>query len=143
MIELVVEGVDPALHHLSLGIGQVARRAEEVGALAALDRRQVQAEFVEQRRGIEMADEDADRSRDRRRLGPDLVRARRHVVAARGGHVAQARYHRLLLLLPRPHQLSPDQVGCRSVAARGIDANHDGRDPRVVGRPADAPDDGV
>ena len=141
--EQLVEVVDPGLQRLPLVVGEAALGIEEVRALAALDGHEVQPQLAEQLAGIEVTDEHADGTGDGGGTGEDGVGAGRHVVAARGGDVAHARDHRLLLLLPRPHQLAPDQVGGGAVATRGVDANHDRRDRRVVGSVADAADDRV
>src|SRR5205807_2441731 len=69
--------------------------------------------------------------------------ASRHVRAARGSQIAHAGDDGFLLLLRRPPQLAPDQIGGGAVSARRVDAHHDGPHRRIVGRLPDAPRDRI
>ena len=92
---------------------------------------------------IEFADEHADRAGDGGWFGIDPVCRHRHVVAARGGDIAHAGDHRLVLLLAGPDELAPDEIGGGAVATGGVDAHHDGTDCRIVGERVDAAGDAV
>ena len=129
----LVEQRDP------LFIGVRAEHALGIGALAALERIDRNAEPLDQAGEIELAEEDADRSGDRHRLGEDRVATRRDEVAPRGCEVAH-RAHDRFDLAGREH-FARDQLGGERTAAGRVDAHDDRTDRRIFARGGDRLDD--
>ena len=88
----------------------------------------------------ELAAEDADRARDRGRLGYDRVRRHGDVVPARGGHVPHRDDHGLRLA--GQGELPPDHLGGGARASRAVHPQYDPLDVGVVARLAYRPGQG-
>ena len=99
------------------------RQVVDARVLAALCAVERDADPVQQAVDLEAREHDADRAGQATRIGDDLVRGHRHVVAAGRGRVAQARDHGLLL--GDPSHGAPQEVRRERLAARAVDAQHD------------------
>src|SRR5262245_40233281 len=112
-----------AQHGARLGRERL-RREQQIGARAARDRLDPDAELLEQAGDHGPDHEHADRAGERLGLTHDRVGRARHVVAARRRQVGHRRHHRLPLLLDLADGL-PDQIRGERRAAGAVEAEHD------------------
>ena len=139
--EALVERVELAIHRGALGLVEPVEGRRHEAAIAALERVDVHAELLDERRDDEPRRDDADRAGDR--LGPrdDLVRARGDVVAAARRDVRHVRDDGLHL--GEAQDLVVDAIGRDRAAAGRVDEQDDALHAAVGARRAHGGDEAI
>jgi hypothetical protein len=115
-------------------VGQIARAAEHVFELAALEGDHLDADFLGEALVFDRGHDDADRPGEGGVVRDDVARAARDVVAAARGERAHVGHDGLLPVVAELPQGLVDDVAGGDFAAGRIDVEDDGFDLRIVRR---------